>query len=692
MAKLALNIELDKGNDEFVGTKAVTREEACLYAFNTLTATMVEYDENTQIAVGDVVITTTSKAKEVTTPSSIRDKLAICDDKTVQFAEKYFGKLSAIEEDETDSFGRPAVTWKYDGDKIGTYAEDADEVLVLNETDIEVKDALTGTDFLNLDADDFVKNANGMNPVVTLNGKDNKIALTEELNAGDKIEVFENDNDEYAVVVITRYEVASIDDVEDELSNADVKKGASYAIDLESLSDDFTTSATATLYDKHDTKPELNGFDAKTYVKDAVLAIVYDGEDVLASNVAETVEGKITAYKAGVKATITVGGTKYPVAGAIQGTTDLMDFDYDDSEYTLYLDPNGYVIGLEGDTSVDLGDVYLVTNVGDDEGRYGATTTYAQAVALKDGSIVEFKLDDDAEEPNVGFLYTFDEDDGKYTAELYEGEGDNKYERIASDDIDLAKDDTSVTYSNKYYFEDDTTFLKVEKETENSDPTVKVATGSTSVAAEDAVVIVIYTKDGKACNAAYVVILAADIGSSLDSSEIVYFKDDSSTTNKDGREAEAYFMDGTGNIETITYDKDDGKYVGGKFFKFSVDDDGIYDLTLQSEDLTGEYKDETGFVYGATLTKLYKNALTAFVWDGSDYVFTADDIDLGSKVIIIDEREDDERDEDLYKSEITNASRLQSAINKEGVTVEATVFFDDEEVIFIAVTDVTDAE
>src|SRR5574344_1371783 len=44
VAKIALNISLDDGNDNFVGSKAMTREEACLYAFNTLKATMVEYD------------------------------------------------------------------------------------------------------------------------------------------------------------------------------------------------------------------------------------------------------------------------------------------------------------------------------------------------------------------------------------------------------------------------------------------------------------------------------------------------------------------------------------------------------------------------------------------------------------------------------------------------------------------------
>ena len=58
--KQAAGIGLDDGNDEFVGSKAVTREEAALYAFNMLQATMVEYDKKDTIVVGDITINTTS--------------------------------------------------------------------------------------------------------------------------------------------------------------------------------------------------------------------------------------------------------------------------------------------------------------------------------------------------------------------------------------------------------------------------------------------------------------------------------------------------------------------------------------------------------------------------------------------------------------------------------------------------------
>lgn len=57
MAAKVGELKLAKGNDAFVGTKAVTREEACLYAFNTLSAAMVKYaSKGTKITVNGVEI------------------------------------------------------------------------------------------------------------------------------------------------------------------------------------------------------------------------------------------------------------------------------------------------------------------------------------------------------------------------------------------------------------------------------------------------------------------------------------------------------------------------------------------------------------------------------------------------------------------------------------------------------------
>ena len=63
VAKRALNIELDDGlTGEFNGAKAVSREEACLYAFNTLKAPMVEYANSNSVPVNGITFTNKSDA------------------------------------------------------------------------------------------------------------------------------------------------------------------------------------------------------------------------------------------------------------------------------------------------------------------------------------------------------------------------------------------------------------------------------------------------------------------------------------------------------------------------------------------------------------------------------------------------------------------------------------------------------
>ena len=66
VAKRALNIGLDDDLvGDFNGVKAVNREEACLYALNTLTATMVEYEKNSTVTVGNITIKDQSSAKDM---------------------------------------------------------------------------------------------------------------------------------------------------------------------------------------------------------------------------------------------------------------------------------------------------------------------------------------------------------------------------------------------------------------------------------------------------------------------------------------------------------------------------------------------------------------------------------------------------------------------------------------------------
>ena len=758
VAKQALSedVDLADGNDNFVGTKAVTREEACLYAFNTLTATMVEYDNNSTVIVGDVTIVNNANRSEVkrtsgkdyTGASESGDKYDSCG--TQQFCEKYFSKLTA-DKSETDDFGRPATKWKYDGDSIGTYADSADESYVLNKSgQSNDKVFFSSADFMQLDTDDFAKeiylyingdpvgtdgsfaskktalNLSQFKDIVNEINKDKGTHEDGGLQAGDIIELFQNGNDDYETICVTRYSVAKIDEVDDSLSSTYTKKGASYSIELKKLNDTFPTDVSATLYDvyNNDSSKELPGFNSRTYTEDTILAVaVNQAGAVLASNVAESAKGTVSSFKTGDKATVKVDGTTYALSGYAQQHKNSVDsFNYDDSTYTVYTDVNGYVIGVDGNTAANLEDVYYVTGVAKDGGMY-ADSFYAQAVSLKDGTVSEFKLtnaaivlmggksdkadssdiDDDVINKNLddakqaiksaieseqnktkvdttkAGLYSFDKDGSKYDIKKYEDNDDYTVLEKAVLSDDLKRGDSSAKFdTTKVYLDEETQYIKVEKV--GADIDVSTATGGTNVKNENTLTaFVVYSKSGSTKTAEYVVLVnTASFSSNVDASDMVYLEDASSTKNSDGYEVTLIFLDGSGKIEDVTANK---KGSDCTFYSYSVDDDGVYELTEKSTALTGSYKNETGFVKDASLTNLYKESLSLTAKN-----FTAEDVDLAANVVINDERSADDRDVDGYRSEIKTASQLASAIDKDGWTVTANVFFDDEEVIMVSVT------
>ena len=122
VAKQAIAIGLDDGNDKFVGQNSVNREEAMLYAFNAMQATMVEYGNDTTITVGDVVVSQSGKASEMVNNASNE---TIKNDDKMQFAEKYFSDLK-LSANGADAFNRPANVWKVKAEEVGTYAKVAD--------------------------------------------------------------------------------------------------------------------------------------------------------------------------------------------------------------------------------------------------------------------------------------------------------------------------------------------------------------------------------------------------------------------------------------------------------------------------------------------------------------------------------------------------------------------------------------
>ena len=703
--KQASGIGLDDGNDEFVGSQAVTRQEAALYAFNMLQATMVEYDKKDTIVVGDITINTTSTRKDVENNTNTDGNIdgERNGDGLMQFGEKYFKDLE--KEDATDVFGHPSSKWVYDGDDVGTYANEADATYVVEDDDMDVGQVVTSSSYMNYSSSE-AKDAKYF-----LNGDDKEVKSSELVAVGDIVEAYENDNGDVETVVVSRYTVAKIDKVDTDVSTAESRNGASEVLTLTDLDGDNSND----YYDKYDdAEKTLRGY-ASSYDEGSVLAVAFRdgkfGDEVLASYEAEAVTGEVTAFRE--DETVTMDGTKYEFARSKDGTDGFVDgitknFDFD-KEYTIYLTADGYVIGVEGAAGADLNDVYYVTGVYCEESRYNANkfTWYAQAVSLADGSASDIELDetdadnalksiiDDASKDaftDVKGLYTFDDD----IATAWDGDRDYTVYGIDEDDgLDtslknaLAMDDTKFSTtggsSKTFYVDENTQYLGVDDYADDID-TVYAMGGMKAGTSGNVIVIADQDEDR---DALYVILV--DSSASVGSADILYAA--GSSTDKVGTDKyvrEFWSMEDN-TSEDITIDE---KLSANGFYEVdSIDEDGVYTLKDYDKTASSIDEDSDGIVVEDlaldNTDQIYRNALS-----GSIDNVKFDDVSIANATII-DGRSNSDRNDSVYDREINSISRLEAALDavrdedlETKGTVEIDLYVKDGEITFICVTDV----
>ena len=706
--KQASGIGLDDGNDEFVGSQAVTRQEAALYAFNMLQATMVEYDKKDTIVVGDITINTTSTRKDVENNTNTDGNIdgERNGDGLMQFGEKYFKDLE--KEDATDIFGHPSSKWVYDGDDVGTYANEADATYVVEDDDMDVGQVVTSSSYMNYSSSE-AKDAKYF-----LNGDDNEVKSSELVAVGDIVEAYENDNGDVETVVVSRYTVAKIDKVDTDVSTAESRNGASEVLTLTDLDGDNSND----YYDKYDdAEKTLRGY-ASSYDEGSVLAVAFRdgkfGDEVLASYEAEAVTGEVTAFRE--DETVTMDGTKYEFARSKDGTDGFVDgitknFDFD-KEYTIYLTADGYVIGVEGAAGADLNDVYYVTGVYCEESRYNANkfTWYAQAVSLADGSASDIELDetdadnalksiiDDASKDaftDVKGLYTFDDD----IATAWDGDRDYTVYGIDEDDgLDtslknaLAMDDTKFSTTivgggsgKTFYVDENTQYLGVDDYADDID-TVYAMGGMKAGTSGNVIVIADQDEDR---DALYVILV--DSSASVGSADILYAA--GSSTDKVGTDKyvrEFWSMEDN-TSEDITIDE---KLSAHGFYEVdSIDEDGVYTLKDYDKTASSIDEDSDGIVVEDlaldNTDQIYRNALS-----GSIDNVKFDDVSIANATII-DGRSNSDRNDSVYDREINSISRLEAALDavrdedlETKGTVEIDLYVKDGEITFICVTDV----
>ena len=647
VAKLAIGIDLDDGLTEaFNGSKAVTREEACLYALNTLQATMVEYDSKTTVTVnGAEVVVGGSEAKDMKN-SAEKSKQYIEKDEYMQFAEKYFTDLK-LYDDETDDFERPANTWKIKNDEIGTYAKTPDATYT-----VEVKGKMVYADL----GDDYAINGyyvNGepANEQLKKSGKDD--FAIEKKNDDIKLggngaltEVYiidgDNDNDDTVRIITIETYLAEVsgdydeDDEELELADLDEDGVPSLGID----SDEYILSS--------DRFANLDTFEDEDYV----LVTIAKGE-IMSIAKAEKVTGTVTNYEVGDS--ITADGTKYEYSKTYDDYNS-KNKDWGDNlsindEYDLYLDAYGYVIfydGVEDDGKyVYIDDFFAASNS-------SKSTVKANAYFL-DGTNEEISIDkvngdsvkgqDDADnlktdvEAGKGwYSYTTSSDKYKLTKKVSGV--------VATGDI-TDKDTVSIKNNDRTVAKgtNSTVFVVVDDDDDVSVYTgikkVPEITVNAAASGDPAYISVVFENDST--YAKYVFIDLGDVATSKGgdkTGDVVFlYKDeyDKRGTDADKNVYYSYKAVLNGEVTKVKFDEDNGTLGVGLFTEVEYDDNGY--VTKFTDVSAG------GYAYNTGLEDIEDWTIQTSVGDGSvsqkNGIVTVNDSDYyladGAKIMVIDD-------------------------------------------------------
>ena len=455
VAKQAINAGLNKGlKGDFNGVKAVNREEACLYAFNTLKATMVEYD--TTITIGGVTVA--GARKDVTNNASIE---TIKNDDKMQFAERYFTKLTK-KSNVTDDFGRPAVTWINNKTEVGTYV---DYTTLVSSYTAKVKggevyndigSAAAKFDEVTYYVDGKVQPASVVTDLMSDVKKSNKDTFGAS-GKGVLTEVYVDTDEETIDVVIINTYIADVT--------------ADYNDKKEYLSVEVK---------------QYTGAPTKVYLDDVAGIEKYKEDDVILVQIADGVILNVIDPKTVEDAAISkfatddyvvTGGDQYDFAKKINRYDNVLN-EYnkdalDDKTYDIYVDQYGYAIGIKLHSGTDK---YLFL-AGYDKVNSNLTLKTAEAqVIFMDGTMSKVEIDFNETNKKLGsgntlakagdanrntwFKYT--EDDGVYTLTAVADQIVVAYGKDSNAKKSINCENARVTDGSKYAWgNDDSVYITV---------------------------------------------------------------------------------------------------------------------------------------------------------------------------------------------------------------------------------------
>ena len=592
--------------------EALTRNDVAQMVLNALEADLVKAEKNgSDVHVGDIVISGGKATYDARTGTDSKyakiDNTKVDGKYTIQLGEDLYNGDLVKADGADDDFGRPSVKWTYENKEIGTYADDADAVYTATVEKQDLYD-LVGSDVYN-----DLKNGDADFSVV-VDGvalKDVKlsdyIVKNNDDDAGDKIikkgattEVFIDDDSNDVVITVINSYVAQVDgDYDKNDEELDLK-----ALDGTALpADDTTLSA--------------DDFDyLDTYSDEDYVLVTVANKEIKTIDLAETVEGKVTAYTE--KKNVTVDGTKYEYSknytDAVKDDSNL-SYDLNDA-YTLVLDANGYVIYTDGTAGHN--DYVYVAEIAPTGGAKADLEADAYFIDGTNKVVVvdnDDKIEDNTDFENKWYSYN-EKSNGKYELEAITDEKNETY-TVSADNQKIVENGKSSIYTDKVggaKANNDTIFVV------NDDDDVTAYTGIKNVpdiTSKTADVTVAVVNDGAYADVVY--IYSADMSISGDSGDRVYLLEEGPNASVDKDDNKYYEYDAIVNGKITTVKATDKDLKIGLYQNVSYDENGYMD----DQDLVKDASDDDFKVYKDIKAISYKAGVLS-LGEGKDDVVLAD--------------------------------------------------------------------
>ena len=646
--------------------EALTRNDVAQMVLNALEADLVKAEKNgSDVQVGDIVISGGKATYDSRTGTDSKyakiDSTKVDGKYTIQLGEDLYDGDLVKADGADDDFDRPSVKWTYENKEIGTYADDADAVYTATVEKQDLYD-LVGSDVYNDlkngDADftvvkDGVAQDVKLSDYIVKNNDDD--ASKDVIKKGATTEVFIDDDSNDVVITVINSYVAQVDGDYDkndeELELKELDESPVNAKDYTLSSDDFDY---------------LDSYSDEDYV----LVTKANGE-IKTIALAETVEGKVTAYTE--KKNVTVDGTKYEYSkNYTKAVDEEMKYDLNEA-YTVVLDANGYVIYTDGTAGHN--DYVYVAKM---DYAGGAKKSLEGDAYFIDGTnkVITIDNDEDFDARTYGNWYSYNEkSNGKYELEAIptDKDTDTFYGSVKHDTETGEKAKGIVTENGKstVYVNDTNTSgsgkvdkVKANNDTifvVNDDDDVTAYTGIKNVPditaknSKNGAVTVAVVMDNDYADVVY--IYSADMSISGDSGDRVYLLEESPNASVDKDDNKYYEYDAIVNGEITTVKATDKDLKIGLYQNVSYDENGYMD---DQDKVSGT--DEDDFKAYEKITEIsYKAGVLSL---GSNDVVLADSY----KIFVNDDGD----------GKITTPSSLAKNFGKDG-TYDQTVFvFEDD--------------